>query len=343
MARRPTIQDVADEAGVSIATVDRVLNDRLKVRKETARKVSEAAHRIGYHASNLIEQRLRADLPELRIGYVLQKEKQAFYQTLAAEAERAARTVPGIRGRAVIEFAASQSPAEVADLMLGLGRRVDAVAAVAVNHPRITEAVIELKTAGTPALALFNDFAEGERLSYVGLNNLKIGRIAAWMLATAARKPGKIAIFVGGHRWHGHELRETGLRSFFRETRPQFRVLDTLVNLETRQLTYEATLNLLARYPDVVGLYLAGGGMEGAIQALREVRQPGQVALVVNELTPLSRSALSDGFLTMVIATPLRQLCTDLTELIRTTVLGPGGNVPSQLFLDPVIYVPESV
>lgn len=44
--------------------------------------------------------------------------------------------------------------------------------------------------------------------------------------------------------------------------------------------------------------------MEGAIAALREARQPGEVALVVNELTPESRSALIDRHVTMVIATP---------------------------------------
>ena len=37
MARRPTIEDVAREAGVSVATVDRVLNNRARVREETRR------------------------------------------------------------------------------------------------------------------------------------------------------------------------------------------------------------------------------------------------------------------------------------------------------------------
>lgn len=83
--------------------------------------------------------------------------------------------------------------------------------------------------------------------------------------------------------------------------------------------------------------------MEGAIQALREARQPGQVALVVNELTPESRSALSDGYLTMVISTPLRQLCTEMIGWMKSHVLGPDSAVPSQIFLDPVIHVPESV
>ena len=343
MARRPTIQDIAEAAQVSVATVDRVLNGRLKVREETARKVSDAAHRVGYHATNLIEQRLRADLPEVRMGFVLQKERQAFYQTLTSEINEAVRGIPGIRGRAIIEYATSQSPGEIARIMQGLRGRADVVAATAVNHNQTTEAVLALKEAGVATFAMFNDFAQGERLNYIGLNNLRVGRIAAWMLATSARKQGKIAFFVGGHRWHGHELRETGFRSYFRETKPQFQVLDTLVNLETRQLTYEATLDLLSRHPDVVGLYLAGGGMEGAIQAMREVRKPGQVSMVVNELTPESRSALSDGYLTMVIGTPLRQLCADLGGLMKTAVLEPDNILPSQQFLDPVIYVPESV
>jgi len=343
MARRPTIQDIAREAGVSVATVDRVLNGRLKVREETARKVSEAAHRVGYHATNLIEQRLRADLPEVRMGFVLQKKKQAFYQTLSAELDQAVRAATGIRGRALIEFATSQSPSEVAEMMLAMRGRVDVVAATAVNHHQITDAVVQLKESGIPTFALFSDFAQGERLNYIGTNNLKFGRTAAWMLATAARRTGKIAIFVGGHRWHGHELRETGFRSYFREAKPQFQVLDTLVNLETRQLTYEATLDLLARHPDVAGIYLAGGGMEGAISAVREVRQSGQVALVVNELTPESRTALADGYVTMVLSTPLRPLCAELIRLMSATVTGEGGQVPSQQFLDPVISIPESV
>lgn len=343
MARRPTIQDVAQEAGVSVATVDRVLNGRLKVREETARKVGEAAQRIGYHAVNLIEQRLRADLPELRMGFVLQKERHAFYQSFAAEISRAAEQLARTRGRAVIQFAQTQSPSEAADLMLKMRDRVDAVAAVALNHNRVTEAVMALRDAGVSTYALFNDFAQGERQGYIGMNNLKVGRIAAWMIGTAARNAGKIAVFVGGPGWHGHALRETGFRSHFRESRPDFQVMDTLINMETKKLTYEATAQLLSQHKDLVGLYLAGGGMEGAIQAIRERRAPGEVALVVNELTPESRSALSDGYVTMVISTPLRAICAELMAMMRAQVLGPETPVHGQTFLEPVIYVPESI
>lgn len=43
-----------------------------------------------------------------------------------------------------------------------------------------------------------------------------------------------------------------GFRSFIREVDRGFSVLDTLVYLETRQLTYEATLELLHRHLNCV-------------------------------------------------------------------------------------------
>lgn len=343
MARRKTITDVAREAGVSVATVDRVLNGREKVREATARQVFEAAQRIGYHAAGLIGQRIQTELPQMRFGFVLHKEKQAFYQNFAAEIGRAVANATGVRVEAIIEYSPSQSPSDFARLMAGMKGRVDAVAASAVTHHEVAEVVQDLRDSGIPCFSLLNDYAQGVRENYVGLNNLKVGRIAASMIATATHKPGKIAVFVGGYRWHGHELRETGFRSYFREFAPQFTILDTLVNLETRQLTYEATLDLLARHPDLRGIYCAGGGMEGAIAALREAREPGEVALVVNELTPESRSALQDRYVVLVIGTPLATLCRDLLALMVAAVTHGPSEVTGQHFLQPDIYIGESV
>jgi LacI family transcriptional regulator len=343
MANRPTIHDVAREAGVSTATVDRVLNAREKVREDTARKVYEAARLVGYHAAPLIGQRVTMEQPRLRLGVVLHKERQAFYQSFKSELERAVTNAVGLRASAIIEFASSQSPADFAGLMEGMADRVDAIAATAVTHPDVTDAVTRLNAKGIPCFALLNDFAQGVRQNYLGLNNMKIGRIAAHMIATTCHQPGKIAVFVGGYRWHGHELRETGFRSYFREYAPQFSILDTLVNLETRQLTYEATLDLLNRHPDLRGIYCAGGGMEGAIAALSEMRQPGEVALIVNELTPESRAALISRDVTMAIATPLARLCGDLIELACEAVRDGIQPLQGQHFLQPDLYLPESV
>lgn len=337
------MHDVAREAGVSVATVDRVLNRRATVREATAKRVADAAHRIGYHASLLIEQRLRTEQPPLRMGFLLQKERQAFYRTFAQELQHAVDAAVDVRGSAVLRFSASQVAADVAANLREFIGEVDVLAATAINHPLIADAVRDLGDAGIPVFSLLSDYAQDIRIGYIGLNNLKIGRVAAWMLATAMHRPDKVAVFVGGHRWHGHELREAGFRNYFREYLPACRVLDTLVNLETRELTYEATLDLLGRHPDIGGIYVAGGGMEGAIAAVEEARQPGDIALVVNELTTESRNALASRHVTMVNATPLNVLCPLLITQMQEAVLGDAGKVSGQRFLEPLIYVPESV
>jgi LacI family transcriptional regulator len=286
---------------------------------------------------------MQMELPRLRLGVVLHKERQSFYQQFKAELERAAAAATGVRASVIVEFAASQTPSDFTSLMEGFAGRVDAVAATSVTHPDVTDAVSRLNARKIPCFALLNDSAQGVRQNYVGLNNMKVGRIAAHMIATATQDPGKIAVFVGGYRWHGHELRETGFRSYFREYAPQFQILDTLVNLETRQLTYEATLDLLGRHPTLRGIYCAGGGMEGAIAALREVRKPGEVALVVNELTPESRAALISRDVTLVISTPLQRLCADLFTLAKDALLQGAPPVSGQHFLQPDLYLPECV
>ncbi|MBY6048787.1 LacI family DNA-binding transcriptional regulator [Vannielia litorea] len=340
MANRPTIRDVAREAGVSPATVDRALNGRSKVRDETLRKIAEAARRVGYHARGLIDQRLVASVPDHKIGLILIKEKQPFYRAFQATMEQALEERTDIRGRLVVRYAQSQSPEEFASLLAEVGARVDAVGAVAVNHQSLDKVVQDLAQNGVPTFSLLNDFAQGIRRNYIGLNNIKVGRQAAWMLTRGAA-PGSYAIFVGGNRWHGHDLREVGFRAYMREGAPASSVKETLVNLETRQLTYEATLNLLERQQDLRGIYVAGGGMEGAIAALRETRPSGKVGLVVNELTADSRAGLLEGYVQMVIATPLEALCRELVALSLRSRSEAGSTAVEQKFLTPEIILPE--
>ena len=341
MARRPTIKDVAKAAGVSPTTVDRALNGRALVRDETMRKIADAAHRVGYHGKGIFQSKLDRPVPELRLGFVLLKKSQEFYKNFAEQIEQETARRTDFRITADIRFSSSQSPNEFAELLTDLGRRCDAVACTAVNDQRLNQVVQTLKDDGVVVVSLLNDFAQGIRNGYLGLNNMKVGRLAAWMITRTVQQPGKLAIFVGGNRWHGHDLREVGFRSFVREIDRGYRVLDTLVNLETRQVTYEATLDLLHRHPDLKGIYVAGGGMEGAIAALREIHDAPRVILVVNELTAESRSALIDGYVTMAISTPLPELCKTLIDLmIKSGGQGDDG-VSSQHFLEPRIVLPE--
>lgn len=343
MARRPTIADLARESGVSVATVDRVLNARHPVREETTRRVYDAATAIGYHAAGLIRQRLRQDLPQYRLGFILQQPSQPFYQSFAKEIEGAIAGTQHFRGIAQIEYLESQTPTEISKRLRDVAIRSRAVAMVSVDHPTINATVAELKENGIPVFSLLSDFATGVRAGYIGLNNRKAGRTAAWIIAKTAKKPGKVAVFVGSHRFLGQEMREIGFRSYFRELAPEFELIDTLVNLEARNIAHEATLDLLHRHPDLVGFYVAGGGMEGAISALREENMADRLVTVCNELTPDSRAALAENIMTMVIGTPLERLCRELVDQMAVAIEKAVGETPGQIFLPFDIFTSENI
>ncbi|MGX7876246.1 LacI family DNA-binding transcriptional regulator [Mesorhizobium sp. ORM6] len=343
MAKRPTITDLARISGVSVATVDRVLNNRLPVREETARRVYETATEIGYHAAGLIKQRMRHELPEYRLGFLLLRGNDVFYTEFARQLELAVSQSQRFRGVAIIDFASSLTPDEIVERTRKLAAKCRAVALVGPDHPTLTVTVEEMKARGLPVFSLLSDFAAGIREGYVGLDNRKVGRTAAWMISKAAKRPGKVALFVGSHRFHGHELREIGFRSFFREQAPDFTLLETLVNLEANQITQDTLLELLGRHPDLVGCYVAGGGMEGAVAALRQAKPAEMPAVVCNEITAVSRSALADGVLTMVISTPLAALCRELLDLMAHAIETGAANAPGQTFLPFDIYLPENI
>ncbi|SCX85331.1 substrate-binding domain-containing protein [Paracoccus tibetensis] len=339
---RPTIVDLAKAAGVSTATVDRVLNGRLRVREETVRRVHQAAEEIGYHAANVIRHRMLADRPEMRLGLVLQKPRHRFYQNMLSAFEQQARAETQRRVQIVPRFVETAQPEELAETLLSLRGRVEAIAATGLDHHLVTQAVRELRGAGTPVFSLLSDFAQGVRDSYFGTNNLKVGRIAGWFISKLATEPGKVALFIGGSRFHGHELRETGFRSYFRDAAAQFQLLDTQINLETRQLTYEATVNLLNRHADLVGLYVAGGGMEGAIQAVREARAGSHVVLIVNELTPESQIGLQEHVVSIVLGTPIRQLAEEVIGAMIAVAEKGMSETPGQRFFPGEVWTPES-
>lgn len=341
--KRPTIADLAKAAGVSVATVDRVLNGRLPVREETTRKVWAAAEAIGFHGANVIRSRVLADRPAFTLGFILQKERHYFYARFAEEIEAAARRIHDRNVRVVIQFAKSADPAELAGLLRGVAGRVQAVAATGVDHHDVSSAVAALKERGIATFSLLSDFSQGVREAYFGTNNMKVGRSAAWLLSRIAPRPGKVVLFIGGHRYHGHALRETGFRAYMREYAGAFDVLDPVINLETRQLTREALLGVLARHDDVVGVYCAGGGMEGAIAALRETGCGEAVACLVHELTPESQQALLERQICGIFQTPLRDLCAELLPSMLHTIEQGMAENPGQRFVAPILWVPESL
>ncbi len=235
------------------------------------------------------------------------------------------------------------SPATIAATLARVGAKVDALAVVAVDHPHVTEAIAALRHRGVPSFALLSDLTAETRAGYLGVDGRKAGRSAAWTIAHTARGPGAVGVLVGSHRYLGQELCEISFRSYLREHAPQFQVLETLVNLEDPGIAYQATLDLLTAHPDLAGLYVAGGGMSGAVRALRDRGMQRRVAMVCNELTPENRAGLIDGVVTLVINTPLPTLAARTVEAMIRALAGPLPETPVQVFLPFELFIPENV
>ena len=153
MKPKITIQAIAEAAGVSTATVDRVLNSRLPVREGTALRVIETADRLGYHAVHLMRQRLPARGSHRRLGFCLQKRHSPFYEALARALHHAADRISAQgQGRCSVQVAFMDvlEPAAIAGRLLDMGQRCDAVGLVAVDHPHVTAAVEQLYASGVP-------------------------------------------------------------------------------------------------------------------------------------------------------------------------------------------------
>jgi LacI family transcriptional regulator len=342
MGRRPTIQDLAVSAGVSVATVDRVLNKRHPVKEGTARRVLEAAERIGFYATGLLRQRLGKPIRAATFGFLLQK-PDPFYQQLGQDLTTATRANADVQGKAIVEFLDELAPAPIAAKMLELGARVDVLGVVAVDHPHVNQALEELRAKGVRVFTLISDLTSPARSGYFGLDSRKSGRTAAWTISRLAREAGKIGILVGSHRYLCQQLAEISFRTYLRENAPEFQPLEPIVNLDDPRIAYEATLELLGRNRSLAGIYMAGGGMAGMIRALREEAGGRRIVTVCNELIPDTRAALIDGVVDLVIATPTAPLAERTIAAMAAARHGEGENAIAQVHLPASLYISENV
>ena len=339
MARRSTIADLAEASGVSVSTIDRILNGRHPVRKATGDKVLAAAQAIGFYATPALRERLGVGQPVLRLGVLLQQSGRVFYLLIAKALEQAAREA-GKGVRIVVEHLDDLTPEAIAARMIEMGNRVDALAVVSAEHPRVTQAIEALAAQNVPVFGLISGLTASCGTGYVGLDNWKVGRTAGWGIAGLRKVPGRVGIFVGNHRYRCQELNEAGFRSYFREHAPDFTLLEPISTFEDRRVARELTEELLAREPELAGIYICGGGITGVMDAVAASGRAGKLVVVGHELMEPTRAGLMDGVLTLVIAHPIARLAAEAVAAMREAA---AGKPPGQRLIGFDIFTGENI
>ncbi len=318
--KRPTIRDLAKSAGISIATANRVLSGAENVRGETREKVRAAAENICFYGLGAIEARNAAARPKYRFGILLLQPHRPFYQLVARALREAAEDSSAFEVELRIEHLEDLSPQNTAERALALADECDALCITTAVHPVVNQALEEIQARGIPVFALISQLAATGQIHYIGLDNWKVGRTAAWAFDNICKTPGKIGLLMGNPRYRNQEMNETGFRSYFREHARDFVLLEPLSTFESSAVAQEMTERLLAEHADLAGLYVAGGGISGVLAALRTTGRAGTLVVVGYELMDNVKTALLEGTITLSIAHPLAKLAEEtVTGMVRAT------------------------
>ena len=299
MARK-TLQDVAKTAGVSLATVDRVLNRRPGVHAETAERVQHAINQLKYRPDRFAARLARGQ--EYRFQFLMPTGHNAFMETLEAEVRATAEHLAGERAHIGISHVDVFDGEVLAAALEKLHGQADGIAVVALDHPSVREAIDDLANAGTTVVTLVSDAPRSRRAHYVGIDNTAAGRTAATLLGRfLGGRNGKVGLIAGSMALRDHVERQLGFEQVVSRDFPNLSVLPVREGRDEDERVETLCTALLAENPDLIGLYNIGAGTGGVVKALEGAGRTRDVVLIAHDLTPLTRKHLVRGTIDAII------------------------------------------
>lgn len=314
---RPTVHDIAREAGVSLATVDRVLNARPGVREQTVTRVREAVERLGYvrdtYAANLARQK------QYNFAFVLPEGPNQFVDTFRIALREATEAQVADRLTARIVAVPAHDPHAVVRTLDGLPlSRLDGVAIMAPETPQVRDAVARLSAAGIPVLALVSDLPNSARDHFVGINSFHAGRTAGVLMGRfVGRGGGRILVVTNSMQARDSIERRLGFDTVLAEEFPDLAVLPSIESHDDPERMARIVAEAFRSGPDIAGVYSMGPGNVALLQALRAAGRPPGLVVVAHELTPTTRQALLDREIDAVINQNVGHLVRSALRVLR--------------------------
>jgi LacI family transcriptional regulator len=295
---RATIEDVAEKASVSVATVNRVLNGRSQVRPQNAKRVEAAIRQLNYHPDRLAARLAKGK--DYRFCFVLPKGDNIFMQGLETEISNHAQHLESERVNADILYTDVFDPQSLADALNGL-KAYDGVAIVALDHPKVREAIAQLTERNVAVVTLVSDVPSSRRTHFVGIDNSAAGRTAATLMGRyCGIRTGSIGIIAGSMSLRDHAERHFGFTQVMQQEYVGLNILPVLEGRDSSAQNQRMVNELLAATPDLIGLYNIGSGPTGILNALASA--PQRPVFITHELNAITRKGLVDGSISAVIA-----------------------------------------
>lgn len=264
-----TLQQIADAAGVSRGTVDRALKHKDRIKPETAEKIRKLAEEMGYRPSRA-GRALALAKRNIKIGVIVQSAKTEFMQNLLKGAEQAKKEVESLEGSVNIFKIDNVDVAEEIRLMNRMREENYSGIALVPSEADVLASTIDqfVEEYNIPIVTLNSDVKNSRRLCYVGQNLYQGGRIACGLMGAVLNGTGKVAVIASYQTTPAMVERVNGFADEAEKNFPGIRVVEKRYCYEDNWVSEKITDELLEKYPDLAGIYIAGSGDDGICRSL---------------------------------------------------------------------------
>lgn len=316
------LREIAQQSGLSLATVDRVLNQRPGVRPSTIAEVEQAIADLDRQASQV-----RIGGRTFLVDLVMQAPARFSAEVRAAlEAELPHLRPAVIRSR--FHLQESSSPSDVVRTLESIGRRgSQGVILKAPDAPEVVEAIGLLADLGIPVVTLVTDVPKSRRVAYVGIDNRAAGATAAYLISQwTAGSGGSVLVTLSSSTFRGEDDRGYGFREAWASLAPGRSVREVTGTDGLDASMLDAVGAALATDPLISAVYSIGGGNNATLEAFTQARRRCQ-AFIAHDLDRDNSALLRQRRLSAVLHHDLRA---DMRRACQI-VLQAGGAVPGPI------------
>ena len=292
---RATIKMIAEKAGVSIGTVDRVLHDRPYVKAEVRDRVLQVMEELDYHP-NRVASALATSGTARRFAVVQPAWESYIREDMARGVERFCTERQDYNVAVdVWPYPDDDTAACLKQLDRAAEEQVDGVALCATDNATVRQKLEQLASAHIPVVTFNSDIPAGSRLCYVGEDAHRAGRVAGEITSKFLTPEQSLLLVYAGPDYAGHEERAKGFVERLEEkgfTRARCRIAVTHNQYEP---TLQAVTEALEQDPELRLIYMANESVSACVEAIRRCGREGMVHVLSHDCGPETRQFLLDG------------------------------------------------
>jgi len=290
-----TIKQIAELAGVSRGTVDKVLNNRPGVKTETKERILEIVRELDYKP-NYLGKALVMSKEKTRIGVILTPEYNPFVHEIIQGIHRAQEEFRLFGIEISIKMLSTLEPAEQIGLLNYFeNENYAGVAVFPMNDEQVIEKINTMGDNGTAIITFNSRICAINDICFVGQDHYKGGRTAAGLMNKILPDGGKIGIIISSDSLSCHQDRLNGFNDKLQEACPNLRVVEVKENQDKTETAFRIILEYLKKYPEMNGIYITGGGYAGVGRALEMTGMTEKIKVICHDVIPDTIRLMKSG------------------------------------------------